>query len=157
MSDDRKKVLWIDNDTGQIVPYEVALRQAGFHVTVVPTVSEGEALVASDNFALVILDVMISVTEEEEAGEYKPEETANTYKTGLVFYARVKAKLNELNTPAVVMTVRNDQQIANEFVAAGLPADCLFRKFEVREAHVFVDRIRAVLRRYAVSPEVESR
>ena len=146
MSSAVKTLLWVDNDTRYIYPFEVALQMQGYVVTVVPTVSEGAALLATNEYALVIIDVMIPVTEDEEATDYPPDATDETHKTGLVFYGRYRDELARRGIPLMVMTVRIDQGIQDEFVRAGLPANMFVRKFEVRDSDAFVDKIRSVLK-----------
>lgn len=145
MEQNVKRILWIDNDTRYIYPFEVALKTNGYDVTVVPTVSEGAALVTATKYSLVIVDIMIPVTEEEEATDYPPSMTDETHKTGLVFYKRYRDMLAQRGIPLIVMTVRVDQGIADEFAKAGFPAGAFVRKFEVRDSDVFLEKIRAVL------------
>jgi CheY-like chemotaxis protein len=141
-----KHILWIDNDSRHIYPFALALRDEGYNVAVVPTVSEGEARLARGAVSLVILDVMIPVTSAEEKGEYSPDKTDETHETGLAFYRKNEKYLTEHEVPVIVMTVRPDQGIADAFVHAGLPADRFVRKFEVREVDAFLAKIHNILK-----------
>ena len=141
----KERILWIDNDTGYPFPYETVLVLNGYEVEIVPTVTEGEAAIEAGGVALVILDVMIPVTEAEETGNYTPEETDDTYKTGLVFFVKNRERLKKNNILVMAMTVRIDQRIADEFAEAGLPSQCFVRKFDVRTADAFLDKVQSIL------------
>jgi CheY-like chemotaxis protein len=135
------RVLWVDNDPGQIHGFVVALRRAGFEVIVTPSVAAAEKYVAAERFALVILDVMIPVNDAEEADGYSGDVTDDGHKTGLAFYVRNKQRL-ERDGALMVFTVRVDKPIRDDFLAAGLPPQNFVTKLELRDAKALVAAVR---------------
>jgi CheY-like chemotaxis protein len=140
-----KKILWVDNDPGYIRPFKIALEGEGYSVTVASTVFQAEACVDGQSYDLIILDVMIPTVSEVEEDAYRPEDTENSLKTGLLFYRRKGKELEQRGTPVLVMTVRIDKAIRREFIAAGLPENHFATKMELRESPHFVSKIKALL------------
>jgi CheY-like chemotaxis protein len=140
-----KNVLWVDNDPGYIQPFVLALREEGFAVKVASSVSWAEKLLSSEVFNLLILDVMIPTIDDAEEATYRPEETDDSLKTGLLFYRREKDLLAKQGTRVFVMTVRIDKGIRAEFIASGLPEADFATKMELREIPKFIARINSLL------------
>lgn len=141
-----KKILWIDNDPAYIEPFLMSLEDEGFEVQVAKTVSAGEnALASAHEFCLLILDVMIPTVNEAEEKVYLPDETGNGHRTGLIFYKRMKVKLEELGLPVLVMTVRIDKAITMDFIEAGLALDRFVTKMELRDASDFLAKVQSVI------------
>lgn len=139
------RVLWIDNDRAYQAPLMRALEYGGYEVAIVPTVSDAERLLNNNSYDLVILDVMIPMTEKDEEEGYSPALTSYGYKTGLAFYNRNRDLLLARGLPVIVLTVRLDRAIQDEFVAAGLPGQCLVTKYELREVGAFLGKIRSTI------------
>lgn len=135
------RILWVDNDPGQIHGFVVALQRAGFDVSVTTSVGAAERYLAIERFALVILDVMIPVNEAEEAGGYSGDVTEDGHKTGLTFYTLHRATL-ERQGSLMVFTVRVDKSIRDDFLKAGLPLQNFVTKLELRDAKTFVAAVR---------------
>lgn len=89
---------------------------------------------------------MMPVTEAELAA-YPYAETNDTMSTGLVFYKRMRAKLAPApgGAPVLVMTVRIDRAIAEEFASAGLPAKSFATRYELRDTRQFVARVETMM------------
>ena len=143
----KANILWIDNDPAFVLPFAIALDEQEFRVIIARTVSEAEAQLKSEEIAAVILDVMIPVTDAELASGYGSELTDESHKTGLVFYKRLKSVLDERRIPVLVLTVRVDREIVNDFIAAGIEPEAVATKMELREADSLVARVRQLLRR----------
>src|SRR5689334_6451707 len=109
-------ILWLDNDPLYIQPYANALVEQKHAVTVVTNVFDAEAAIKRNDFDLLILDVMIPTMSEDEERAYDPRETERGLKTGLVFYQRNKQKLDTAQTQLLVLTVRLDRVIFDEFI-----------------------------------------
>jgi CheY-like chemotaxis protein len=137
------QILWLDNDVYDIKPYVDALRDEGYQVTVVSTVGDADMLIGRERYDLLILDVMVPTKNEEEEAHYLPEETEQGLKTGLILYRRLKRKLE--GAKVLVLTVRLDKAIEEEFFAAGLPRECFETKYTLREAGVFLDKVKSLL------------
>lgn len=135
------KILWIDNDPGQIHGFVVALGRAGYDVVLTPSVTQAEQELKRHEFRLIILDVMIPVTAHEEEDHYGGDATDDGHRTGLAFYIRNKDVLAR-HGGLMVLTVRVDKQIRDEFVAAGLPLQSFVTKLELRDAKAFVAAVR---------------
>lgn len=148
-----KRILWLDNDPAYLETYEEALKESGFEVEIVTTVTAAERLIESKEYDLLLLDVMIPTKNEAEENLYPPETTDSGLKTGLLFYRRMKAKLDQLKTPVLVMTVRLDSGILDEFVKAGLKPDNFCTKVALRERPVFIDKVKEVLSDHKVKKE----
>jgi len=137
----RPAVLWLDNDPGYIVGFVTAANRAGFDVRVVRSVTEAEAALATRTFDAIIVDVMIPLSAAEQAAGYSGEATDYSHKTGLEFYKR-RAKMLEDRMLVVVLTVRVDQSIRDEFLAAGLSPERFLTKMELNDARVFVAELK---------------
>ena len=140
-----KQILWLDNDPSYLETYDEDLKESGFEVTIVTTVTAAERLVENKRYDLLLLDVMIPTKSEAEEKLYPPEITDAGLKTGLIFYRRVKGKLDEQHTPVLVMTVRLDSGILDEFIDAGLRPENFCTKMSLRERPVFIEKVREVL------------
>ena len=140
-----KRILWLDNDPAYLETYEEALRESGFEVTLTTTVTAAERLLAKEKYDLLILDVMIPTKSEAEENFYPPETTDSGLKTGLLFYRRMKARLDEQRTPVLVMTVRLDSGILDEFVDAGLERENFCTKMSLRERPTFISKVSEIL------------
>src|SRR4029079_2191271 len=116
--------------------FRASLEDSGFEVTTVETLSKATNLLTGGRYDLVILDVMIPTTAQDEAEGYSAEVSDFGFKTGLAFYKKNRDLMLRLGLPVMVMTVRIDQHIVDEFVAAGLPRECMFTKYSVRDPDV---------------------
>jgi CheY-like chemotaxis protein len=140
-----RRILWLDNDPGQIRGITKALEAGGDDVTLCRTVSSAEQLIDSERFDLVVLDVMIPTTDSELA-DYPYDATGDTLNTGLVFYRRVRDRLAANGTPVVVITVRIDDEIGQSFKEAGLLPNFFITRYEVRNTKHLLARIAGVAR-----------
>lgn len=139
------QVLWLDNDIAYIKPYKDTLIEAGFDVTVVRAVGEADFRARNNSYDLVILDVMVPTKGSEEEKLYPPEETDFGHKTGFVFYRRVKELLDAAQSKVIVMTVRLDESVKDEFIKVGLPHEHFATKFALRDAAVFLNKVKSVM------------
>lgn len=140
-----KKILWLDNDPGYLQPYLYVLREEGYDVTVAPTLSRADYLLRTRRYDLLLLDVMIPIVDVEEEARYPPSQTENSLKTGLVFYKVNRELLDRSSTQVLVMTVRMDSSIREEFVALGLPPHCFATKLELAYVDDFLNRIKSMI------------
>lgn len=141
----KRRILWIDNDPGYLEVFFLVLEDEDSIVIHARTVSDGEKLLATQEIDLLILDVMIPVTEEDQANGYSYEATDDTYRTGLVFYTRNRELLRQRHVPVLVLSVRVDQTIREEFVNAGLPPECFATKYQVAQIERFLEKVRAAI------------
>lgn len=139
------QILWIDNDRAYIRPHVKALEAEGYQVTILDTVSEATNLLTESDYDLVILDVMIPMSELDEADGYSPELTDCGHKTGLAFYIRNRDSMIERHIPVMVVTIRIDQSVVDEFIAAGLPQRCFVNKYSVRDPWSLVEKVRLAI------------
>lgn len=140
-----QRILWLDNDPGYLEPFVEALTDDGYDVEVVPTVAEAETALHSATYDLFLLDVMIPTVNASEEQRFDPSETKLGVQTGLVFYRLNKDLIEGAGTKILVMTVRLDKSIMDQFVAAGLPADRFATKYDLRDSSVFLAKIHSVL------------
>ncbi len=138
------RILWLDNDPGYIQGFVTMMRRSGLEVTVMSSVSAADQALRTDSYDLFLLDVMIPVTDGEELGDYSAVATDEGYKTGLAFYRKHRAAL-EGRTTVLVLTVRVDRELKEEFIKAGLPPALFITKMEVRDASEFLKRIKRLL------------
>jgi CheY-like chemotaxis protein len=142
----KKRVLWLDNDEAYVEPYREELERHDILAKVVTNVTEAENLLNSEiNYDLMIIDVMIPTKTEAEETDYPPEETNSGLKTGLIFFRRMQPRLKAQGTAVIVMTVRLDKGIREEFRALGLDESFYFTKMTLRETPVFVEKIKSIL------------
>lgn len=139
------RILWVDNDPAYIQPYVRALAERGDQIRIVTTARTAESVLDMESYDLVILDVMIPTKSTEEEEVYRPEETDHSLKTGLVFYRRNKHRFMMTDTPVLVLTVRLDRLILDEFLKEGLPAECFATKMDLREVDKFVQRVAVLI------------
>jgi CheY-like chemotaxis protein len=142
------KVLWLDNEPGDIKSFVKELRGHGYNVTVERSVSEAEKLLESNRYDLLIVDVMIPTVSENEEDLYPPEDTNLGRSTGLLFYKRVRKHLQQAGTSVLIMTVRLDKKIQQGFIEVGIPPDCFTTKLALRRVPDFLDKIQEILARY---------
>jgi CheY-like chemotaxis protein len=140
-----KRILWFDNDPAYLIPFVQALADEGHQVKVVENLTDAERTLAQERFDLMIVDVMIPTKNEQEETRYRPEDTDLGYKTGLLFYKKLKKNLEAAHTAILVMTVRLDKAIMDEFISAGLPPDSYATKYEMSEPADFLGKIRWAL------------
>lgn len=141
----RKQILWIDNDRKYLHPYHIALENNGYLVRFANSVSEGERALNASQFDLLILDVMIPTSEEDERSGYTSSAIELGHSTGLIFYQRNRDLLMKLRVRTMVLTVRVDQNIKNAFLASGLPSHLFFTKSRLVRVSAFVDAVQGVL------------
>ncbi len=139
------RVLWLDNDLANVEPWVETLKDEGFEPDVVETVAEAEKALSTNKYDLLILDVMIPTMNDQEELRYKPEITALGNKTGLLFYKFNKETFEKTGTKVLIMTVRLDKVIMDEFINAGLPKNSYATKYELRKAPVFIKKIQSIL------------
>lgn len=137
-------ILWFDNDPQQIKPYLETLREEGYIVEAVATVTEAEEYLNNSNYKLVIQDVMIPTVSLEEEKNFSPEETDYGRKLGLCFFLRNQEKFKESKTQVLVLTQRVDKDVRDEFVKAGLPPEQFCTKYALRDVEVFLKKINSL-------------
>jgi CheY-like chemotaxis protein len=141
-----KRILWIDNDQANIRAFVNGLREAGYTVDVVTSVSAAEELLVTNRFDLLILDIMIPTMSEKEEEKYPPDETDNGHSTGLLFLKRLGADLVKAGTVVMAFTVRVDKGILRAFEESGLPRSQFVTKMEVREWADFLRKVEELLK-----------
>jgi len=139
------KILWIDEDGHILEPYLEFLEANGYKVEMCDNLSKGEKLVQSEKFDLVILDVMITPTEEEEKNAYTTEAADLGMQSGLVFFKRVKSYLEKSKTPLLVLTQRIGLEIRDKFVAEGLPQSAFARKSDLPTVRHVLEKLEEIL------------
>lgn len=137
MPEDRKTLLWLDNDLGQVEIFRGGLQDDEFEVVIAVRISEGQRLIPTRKWDLLILDVMIPL-EEEELEDY----TSGGLKTGLMFLRRNASLLRERRIPVMVTTVLRDEGLLEAFRSLGLPKTNYVSKEELETSQDLVDRIR---------------
>jgi CheY-like chemotaxis protein len=142
-------VLWVDNDPILVQPFADTLCEFGWTVTFAKTATEAILLLQKVDFSIVLLDVMIPLSEEDDVSGFSPEETLNGAITGLALYRRVRNHLEKRRVPVIVLTIRADQALRDEFAAAGLPPEHLVSKFLVSDP----DELIALLRSITTDPK----
>jgi len=140
-----KRILWFDNDPANLIPFVDALEDEGHEVKVVENLTDAEHSLKEARYDLLIVDVMIPTMSELEETRYKPEETDLGYKTGLLFYIKLKDVLKNAGTKIMVMTVRLDKAIMDEFIKAGLPPESYATKYEMSDPTLFLAKIQTVM------------
>ncbi|MFC1717254.1 hypothetical protein ACFL6S_26570 [Candidatus Poribacteria bacterium] len=138
------RILWLDND--RFVPriYILGLMNEGHVVKHVYWLSEAIEEIKSNQYGLVILDVMLMVTEDEQE-EFPDGETNRGQNAGLVFYHKYGHFLKMQNTSVLVLTIRSDPEIRKAFTEAGLPDECFAHKAELARAETFLEKIAALI------------
>jgi CheY-like chemotaxis protein len=141
-----KSILWLDNDTAYINVYIKLLRNQpkSYEVTVASTLTEAEGYLKEATYDLVILDVMIPTTNEEEETAYPPDQTDHGLKMGLSFYKAHQQKLTAAKTKVLILTARIDEAIKQGFVNEGLPAECIVEKAEVGDVSDFLSKVEEI-------------
>jgi DNA-binding response OmpR family regulator len=140
-----KRVLWLDNDSSWIHPYVAELIRAGYETRVVTSVSAAESALTHEDYDLLILDVMIPTQTDAEEEVYTAEATVGGTRTGILFFGRMRDRLEESNTVVWVVTIRLEEAIRAEFIAMGLPPECFSTRLAIRERSIFIEKVRAVL------------
>jgi DNA-binding response OmpR family regulator len=139
------KILWVDEDFFLIEKQISKLRREGYEVHCCKTAFDGESELLLEKFDLVIIDAMIPILDNERL-VYTSEETNGGLQTGVVFYRRMKTRLQEINAKTLVLTLRRDQEIVDAFVNEGLPESAVLRKDDFRDMKDFVYRVKHSLK-----------
>lgn len=140
------RILWIDEDGHTLEPYLEFLEMNGYKVEMCGNLSRGEVLVQSEKYDLVILDVMITPTEEEEKNAYNIEVADLGMQSGLVFFKRVKSYLEQSKTPLLVLTQRIDFEIRDKFIAEGLSHNAFARKSDLPTVRNVLEKLEQMLK-----------
>jgi len=141
-----KRIIWIDNDRANVRAYVTGLQEAGYAVEVVTSVSKAEEVLRTQQFHLLILDVMIPTMSEQEEANYPPDETDNGHSTGLLFYKRMGDALTKAGTVVMALTVRIDKHVRRAFEESGLPPSHFVTKMEIRAWPDFLRKVEELLK-----------
>lgn len=139
------QILWLDNDPAYVEPFVETLTDEGFGVKVTATVTEAEKELKENKYDLLLLDVMIPSVSPEEEMRYQPAVTELGNKTGYLFYLTNKDFFEKNGMRVLIMTVRLDKAIMDEFVKAGLSRNNFATKYDLRDANVFLAKIQDIL------------
>lgn len=142
----KKKILWIDNDERLLAPHILRLETEGYTVKQATTFTEGLKEVENNGYDLLILDIMMPVSEEEDALLHD-KETEKGRKAGFVFYNEYRELLENKRIAVFVFTIREDVEIREKFLAAGLPEKNFMTKIEGADTKVFAARAKDILER----------
>ncbi|MFC1717256.1 hypothetical protein ACFL6S_26580 [Candidatus Poribacteria bacterium] len=138
------KILWLDNDRVFPKIYILGLIHEGHEVKHALSLSEAIKELDSDKYDLLILDVMMTVRDDEQ--DLFPDGATNHgQKAGLVFYKEFKERLENDNVSLLVLTIRSDSEIREAFTVAGLPSKNFASKPEVARAEVFLARVAEII------------
>ena len=140
-----KDILFIDNDPAASQPYVAELKDSGYQVTVISTLSEAELAVNYRKYDLLVLDAMMPTMSDEEDKIYHPNNNDYQRKEGVIFYRRTKEHLLKSGTPVLVLTVRLDNEIREAFLKEGLPRQNYSTKLALREPAVFINKVKKIL------------
>jgi DNA-binding response OmpR family regulator len=136
-----KSILWLDNDRGMIVPYVDALTERGHRVFVAGTLSEAEDALCGTSPDIVVIDVMIPTFSEEEEQLYDPILTDVGFKSGKVFYERMRQRLDETRSRVLMLTAREDAEIMKELADVGLSDEQIATKSDLRRVSDFLKHL----------------
>ena len=139
-----KRILWIENNLAWPAPYVFALGKRGFIAEGADTLTLAEDLLNRIRYDLVIINVSMPTTAGEEKF-YPPAVTDRGRKSGLVLYRRHKEKLAQQKTKVMVLTVRMDTLIQEEFIAEGLPPANFNTKLDLREVSDFAAKVEEIM------------
>jgi CheY-like chemotaxis protein len=140
-----KKILWLDNDKAYTIFGVSFLEEKGYSVTVVETPTEAEQKLKQTTYDLIIIDVMVPTKTAQEEENYRPEETERGYKTGLVFYRKHRYLFSGNGTRVLVLTVRLDKTIQEEFSKAALPPEWFSTKYELQDVNDLYEKVESIL------------
>jgi DNA-binding response OmpR family regulator len=140
-----KRILFLDNDTAYVKPYQEVLEDEGYQVKVAESVTEAEQYLKTENYDLLILDVMVPPMSDQELIQYSPQETKLGLTTGLLFYKLNKERLEKNGIRVLVMTIRLDKYIMDEFIKAGLPIASYATKYAMSDPDEFLGNVRRIL------------
>ena len=139
------QILWLDNDKALVKPYLNILRVEGYSAENVTTITEAEECLNKNHYDLFILDVMIPTLNSEEEKKFPPEKTQQGHRLGLCFYRYFKKKLDKEKTQVLVLTVRVDKIIHDEFIISGLPPDQFCTKYSLRHVEDFLKKVKSII------------
>ena len=139
------KILWMDNDRTFLWPHEARLKGEGHQVIRAYSVSEAETLLRDkDDWNLVIIDVMMNISKEEEK-DYPPSRTDSGHNAGFVFYERNKSRIKKIGATAIVLTMRGDSQVVTGFKALEMSDEEIRYKIDVSDTADFIEWINKCL------------
>lgn len=140
-----KHVLWLDDDTAFMEAHCVRLELEGLGVDRALTLSDGLSKLSSKvTYSLLILDVMIPVAAQEQ-DQFTPEATDDGKLSGLAFYKLFRRMLAEKGTEVLVLTVRDEKEVREAFLAEGLLEDRYVRKSDIQDVADLARKVRQVL------------
>ena len=138
-------ILWVDNDDVPLGPHMLRLKLAKYSVQQVTSFTETLDKLRGGDYDLLILDAMMPITVNEDAVLHD-KDTDKGRQAGLVFYNEYKELLDEKRVKVLVFTIREDNDIRNQFKEAGLPEKNFMTKVEGADTAVFLIRVEEILR-----------
>jgi CheY-like chemotaxis protein len=112
-----QRILWVDNDPGQINSFVEALRDEGYHVFVAASITEAKKVVEStSDLDLVILDMMIPLHGDAEFDEFGKEANGGL-STGVALARWFRRTHRDLRLAG--LSVRMDEEVASWFETYG--------------------------------------
>lgn len=122
------KVLWLDDEPMLVRAQVKCLLKNGYDVDQVKTVTKAERKLKGGRYDLLILDIAIPVTEEEES-RYPPIDTRHGHMTGFYFYSLSKDHLRRQGTKVLLVTsyLEYVDEIGQRSSEEGLPVVSLFQ------------------------------
>lgn len=141
-----KRILWIENNLAWSSPYVFTLRENGYTVDIADSLTVAEDWLSKIQYDLVIIDPSIPILNLEEEEIYPPAATDRGKKAGLALYRRHKERLAQQGTKVMVLTIRAEASIQEEFVAEGLPPANFNAKLVLREVRDFLAKVEEIQR-----------
>ena len=136
-------VLWLDDDRFFSTPFVEHLTSKGIEVILATTLSEAEHQLASREFDLLILDVMIPIR-PSELREYASREGDSSFSAGHRFFLKHMSRLREQGTRTIVFTTRLDVKIAKQFQLSGVEGISFIKKLDIRSPKDLMLNVEAV-------------
>jgi len=142
----KARILWLDEDKSFVlVSHRQRLEIDGYDVDRAYSLSDCLYYLGEGNYDLFILDVIVPVSEHEEQ-RFPREKTQNGKLSGLVFYEMFQNVFEEKHTEVMVYTIRDDKEVREAFVKAGLEPELYVIKQEVADTAEFVEKVRKILK-----------
>ena len=103
-----KKILFIDDEPEFVDPQVIALREAGYEVTLESDPDKAIALLQEQDFDLIILDLIMPPRQEDRE---RGDQELDFAETGVKLHQEIRDELELVDIPIIFLTVVRDQEI----------------------------------------------
>lgn len=137
------RIIWLDDQEPLIRVFVNKLRSEGCRVDVATTVRDAEKNLIEGRYDLLILDVGIPPSREEED---PPSRAKGGKWMGLYLLEKWRETIGQRGMRVMVRSdFLDDAALYKRFSKAGLPDNCIWPSFEIKDPAAFLEAVKEVI------------